>query len=58
MTTVSAGTTNQTNQNRHGKETLPPQTVRQIADKVYALFLQELKTENERRRLRQQSVRR
>jgi len=58
MTTISAGTTNPNNQEGQEKAALPPQTVRQIADKVYALFLQELKIENERRRLRKQSFRR
>ncbi len=38
--------------------TLSPQAVRQITDKVYALLLQELKIENERRRLRNRSIRR
>jgi len=58
MTTTSAGTTSQNEQNRQENATLTPQIVRQVADKVYALLLQDLKIENERRRLRNQFVRR
>ncbi len=50
--------TNQNRQNHQGNATLPPQTVRQITDRVYALLLRELKIENERRRLRNRSIRR
>ncbi len=36
---------------------LPPKEMRRLVDKVYALFLRDLKIEQERRRLRPQSQR-
>ncbi|MFO7680376.1 MAG: hypothetical protein R6X34_10020 [Chloroflexota bacterium] len=35
-----------------GTQSLTPELVRQVTDKVYQLFLRDLKIENERRRVR------
>lgn len=36
---------------KKGEETLTPELVQQVTDKVYKLLLKDLQTENERRRL-------
>jgi len=41
-----------------GANTLTPELVRQITDKVYKLFLKDLKHENERRRVQNPHYRR
>jgi hypothetical protein len=41
-----------------GTQTLTPELVRQVTDKVYKLFLKDLKQENERRRNQNSSYRR
>lgn len=41
-----------------GAESLTPELVRQVTDKVYKLFLKDLKRENERRRVQNPHYRR